>query len=102
MLSMLIGVIGAIIGLVGYFYFQSVPLLVIGTGLYIVETLMEWKNLNPNSKVIDVVIFIVGGLIGMKLKVPFYVGGMIAINIYSALCVAGGLLIMGTAFKKKI
>lgn len=83
MVSFIVGLIGAIIGLVGWFAFHSVLLLIVGTALYIVETIMEWKELNAGAKLVDVIVFIIGSVIGVITKSPFYIGGMVAINIYS-------------------
>ena len=83
MLSFFIGLIGVLIALIGWFGFNSLVLLIAGTLLYIVETIIEWKHLNRGSKVIDIVIFIIGAIIALIVKTPFYIGGMIAINIYS-------------------
>jgi len=83
MLSFFIGLIGVLIALIGWFGFNSLVLLIAGTLLYIVETIIEWKHLNHGSKVIDIVIFIIGAIIALIVKTPFYIGGMIAINIYS-------------------
>ena len=97
MLSMLFGTIGSIIALVGWFGFKSFILLIIGTMGYIIETYMERKSLEKNAKILDIVIFILGCIIGLFLKIPFYVCGLIAINIYSLLV---GVLSVGLLFKK--
>jgi hypothetical protein len=83
MLSFFIGLIGVLIALIGWFGFGSVIALIVGTALYIVETIIEWKTLNPGAKVVDLVIFIIGAVIALIVKNPFYIGGMIALNIYS-------------------
>lgn len=82
---MIFGLLGAIVGLVGWFGFKSVLLLVIGTVFYLIETIIEWKNLNAGAKMTDVIIIIIGCIIGLFIKTPWYVCGMIAINIYSAI-----------------
>ena len=84
MISMLIGLAGALLALIGWFGFHSTTLLIIGTALYLVETVLEWKNLNSSAKVLDVVIFGIGSIIAIAFTAtPWYVGGMIAISIYS-------------------
>ena len=85
MLSFFVGLIGVLIALIGWFGFESVIALIVGTALYIVETIIEWKNLNQGARVIDVVIFVIGAIIALIVKTPFYIGGMIALNIYSGI-----------------
>ena len=101
MISGLIGFIGSIVGVVGWFGFGSVIALVIGLIAYIIETIMEWKNLNGNAKKLDVVVFAIGCIVGLFVNsLPFYVMGLIFINVYSLIM---GLLGIGTivsAFKK--
>ena len=98
MISFWIGFIGAIIGVVGWFGFGSIWALVIGFAAYIIETIMERKELNRNAKLLDIVILAIGCIVGLFVKsVPFYVMGLIFINIYSLLM---GLLGLPAAFRK--
>ena len=97
MLSMLIGTIGSIVALVGWFGFKSFICLIIGTIGYLIETYIERESLEKNAKILDIVIFIIGCVVGLFLKTPFYVCGLIAINIYSLLV---GILSIGVLFKK--
>lgn len=91
--------IGVLISLVGWFGFQSVILLVIGTLLYLVETILEWNNLNANAKMLDVVIIALGCLIGPLItNTPWYVCGLLAINFYSALVNIPGIIIVVVSF----
>ncbi len=84
MISFLLGLIGAVIALVGWFGFHSIVLLIIGVGLYIIETVMEWQKLNANAKKLDIVIFAIGCIIAaLFTSAAWYVGGMVAIAIYS-------------------
>lgn len=92
-MKFLIGFLGVLIALVGWFGFESLALLVLGTVFYIIETIIEWKYLNAGAKVVDVIIFGIGCAVALVLKTPFYVGGMIAINCYSAIVVLMGLFI---------
>ena len=85
MFASLVGLAGVLTALIGWYGHKSVLLLVIGTGLYLVETVMEWKNLNVNAKKLDLFIFAVGSVVALFVKLPFYIGGMLAINFYSAL-----------------
>ena len=84
MFASLIGLAGVLTALIGWYGYKSVLLLAIGTGLYLVETLMEWKNLNMNAKKLDLFIFAVGSVVALFINLPFYIGGMLAINFYSA------------------
>ena len=85
MFASLVGLAGVLTALIGWYGHKSVLLLVIGTGLYLVETLMEWKNLNINAKKLDLFIFALGSVVALFTNLPFYIGGMLAINFYSAL-----------------
>lgn len=85
MLSSLIGLVGVLTALIGWYGYKSVLLLTVGTGLYVVETLLEWKNLNMNAKKLDLFIFAGGSVVALFTNLPFYIGGMLAINFYSAL-----------------
>ena len=85
MFASLIGLVGALTALIGWYGYKSVLLLAIGTGLYLVETLIEWKNLNMNAKKLDLFIFVLGSVVALFTNLPFYIGGMLAINFYSAL-----------------
>lgn len=84
MFSYFLGLIGSIIALVGWFGFHSLPTLIIGTICYFIETIIEWNELNSGAKAIDVIVFGIGCIIGAFIKsVPFYIVGLIAINIWS-------------------
>ena len=94
MVSMLIGLAGAVIALVGWFGFQSVILLAIGTVLYIIETMIEWKSLNLGAKVVDLIVFGIGSIVSAFLtSSPWYVGGMIALAFYSLITGIIGLIV---------
>ena len=84
MLASLIGLAGVLTALIGWYGHKSVLLLAVGTGLYLVETLLEWKSLNMNAKKLDLFIFAVGSVVALFTNLPFYIGGMLAINFYSA------------------
>lgn len=91
MLTFLLGLIGSIIALIGWFGFKSVILLIVGTLMYVIETILEWKDLNAGAKGLDVVIFVIGCVVALFGKIPFYVGGMVAVNCFSALMSLLGL-----------
>ena len=95
MISFLIGLVDAVVALEGWFVFKSVKLLLIGTILYIIETLLEWRELNTNAKKLDIVIFVIGCVVAASLTLaPWYVGGMVAIAIYSLIVGAIGMISM--------
>ena len=52
------------------------------TPVITIETLIEWKNLN---KKLDLFVFALGSVVALFTNIPFYIGGMLAINFYSAL-----------------
>lgn len=85
MLYFFAGLIGVLIALIGWFGFSSITLLVVGTIFYIVETILESKNLNAGARLVDIIIFGIGSIVSIVIKIPFYIGGLLAINFYSAL-----------------
>ena len=91
MLGFMLGIAGALISLVGWFAFDSLCLLIVGTVFYVVESLLEWRDLNSGAKLFDVVIFGIGCLIALFIDTPFYIGGLVAVNCYSALMCLFGL-----------
>lgn len=101
MLSFLLGLIGVIIALVGWYGSKSLPLLIIGTVLYFIETFIERKNLNQNAKKLDIIIIVIGCIVGLISGTPFYIPGMLAINFYSAIMSIIGVYAIITALKKK-
>ncbi len=90
MISFILGIAGSLIALIGWFGFHSVPALIVGTVLYIIETILISPMLQPNAYIADVMIFVVGGVISTFIGPPFYVGGMIGIAIYSAILTITG------------
>ena len=100
MLSFIIG-LGAIVGVVGWFITKSLIFIGIGILCYLVETIMEWKNLNANAKLVDVFIFVIGCIVGLFIKsMPFWLCGIVALLIYSALLGIGGVISIFSMFKK--
>lgn len=87
MLSYFVGIVGVLVALIGWFGYSSLNALIVGTVLYLIETIMEWKSLNIAAKIVDVVVFAIGAIIALFVDAQFYVGGMIAINIYSVLII---------------
>ena len=91
-LSFLFGFIGSLIGLIGWFGFHSVVALVIGVVLYAIETILEWGNLNSGAKIVDIVIFGIGCLMGVFISTPFYISGMILLLLYSFVMSLGSVI----------
>ena len=85
MFSFFMGLIGSLIALIGWFAFDSIIALIIGVLLYVIETIIEWRNLNTGAKIVDIIIFIIGSIVALLIETPFYIGGMIAIAIYSGI-----------------
>ena len=71
MISFLLGAAGSIIALVGWFGFHSLPALVIGTFLYILETILDSPMLQPQAYLADAGIFVIGGVISVIVGYPF-------------------------------
>ena len=91
MISFLIGLVGTLIALVGWFGYHSLVALIIGTVLYLIETIMQLRELNQNAIAFEVIIALIGCLVSGFFHVPFYVGGMVAINLYSAIITLFGI-----------
>lgn len=82
----LAGTIASVIGIICWFSSKSIVMLLVGVGLYAIETVLEWKDLNANAKKMDVLVFFIGCLIGwLCSSAPWYVGGLIALCGYSAI-----------------
>ncbi len=82
MISLLSGLLGSILSLVGWFGFHSLPLLIIGTVIYVIDVAFQIRNMNAGAIVIEFVIFFIGSIIGVFIHIPFYITGMIALAIY--------------------
>ena len=85
MLSFFIG-LGSIIGVVGWFITKSFVFISVGLLCYLIETIIEWKNLSMSAKKTDIAILVVGCIAGLFIKsIPFWLSGIIALLCYSAL-----------------
>lgn len=94
-MAFLFGLIGSIVALVGWFGFKSVASVFVGTGLYLLETLLEWKDLNYNAKKLDILIVLLGCIVGLFIKrVPWYICGFLAINFYSFIISIGSVIFL--------
>ena len=92
--AIIIGLFSGVIGLVGWFGFHSLTMLIIGALLYVVETILQWKSLNNNSKSQFLYSFIIGSIVGIFVPTPWYICGMIGMCIWSSFEVLF-ILIMG-------
>ena len=105
MISFIFGLIGVIIALVGWFGYHSLVALIVGTVLYLIETIMQLKELNQNAITFEIVIAVVGCLVSGFFGVPFYVGGMVAINLYSVVItfigIPGFIALFAKLFKRE-
>ena len=84
MIASALGTICAFIGIIGWFLSRSVIYLIIGVIGYITETFFEWDNLDGIAKIDFLTAFAIGAFISQIRKVnPWYISGMLAINIWS-------------------
>ena len=84
MLGVVLGLIGPLTSIVGWFGFHSLVCVIIGTALCIILTLLQWKDLNRNARRMDLVSFLVGSVVGiLAKKAPaWYICGMLGISFY--------------------
>lgn len=100
MVPFVVGLVGNLTAIIGWFGFHSIIAVLVGTLLYLIETAMEWRDLNLNAKLTDVLVFALGVGIGLFVKsVPWYICGMIALNIYGLFCLGFGLVAKIIFFK---
>ena len=101
MKSMLIGVLGILVGLIGWYAFHSPVCLIIGAIAFAIETILDEDNLSDHAKVDILVAFGVGAVISIIRKTnPWYIGGLLGINIWSAILLILSLLILLPSLKK--
>lgn len=79
----MVGFLASIVGLVGWFGFKSLLLLGIATIVYVIELIRTWKSLNQGARMLIFIWAIVGGVIALFFKAPFYIGSMVAWNVES-------------------
>lgn len=79
----MIGAVGGIVALVGWYALHSIWLLIVGTVLYILETVVNWKKLTVKAKITDIIIFFTGSIIAIYTSTSWYIGGMLAISMYN-------------------
>ena len=82
MLSLILGIAGPVVGLIGWFKFRSLILLAIGVILVLIESYMERQVLNSNAAITEVCIFLIGCLVGLFTATPSYIMGMIFFTVY--------------------
>ena len=88
-----IGTVGSIIGLIGWFGFRSIVILLLGLVLYLVELLMGWTELTVAAHVLDIIVFGIGCIVGAFTKTEFYIVGIIAVLLFSAVLGIVGFVI---------
>ncbi len=82
-ISYILGWGGPFIALVGYFTSDEPLTLIIGLIMYLMKLGIEWKRLNAGAKLVDGLIFVVGSIVSVFLGKAFYIGGIIALEVYS-------------------
>lgn len=82
-ISYILGWGSPFIALVGYFTSDEPLTLIIGLIMYLMELGIEWKRLNAGAKFVDGLIFVVGSIVSVFLGKAFYIGGIIALEVYS-------------------
>ena len=87
MLEIILGAIGSLTSLIGWFGFRSILCVVVGTALCFIVTIMQWKDLTPRSRKMDLVFFLIGSAVGIIFtRAPaWYVCGMLGIAIYNVI-----------------
>lgn len=87
MLEIILGAIGSLTSLIGWFGFRSILCVVVGTALCCIVTIMQWKDLTPRSRKMDLVFFLIGSAVGIIFtSAPaWYVCGMLGIAIYNVI-----------------
>ena len=99
-MAALIGGIGSVVGLVGWYGLHFLPLLIIGFAGYVIATVMEWKTLSFDDKKLRILLLVLGCLVSRWTGSPFYVSGMTIVCIYGA-AMASAALINYLRFRKK-
>lgn len=101
MLEVILGAFGALTSLIGWFGFRSLSCVIIGTILCFIETIIQWKDLTPRAKKLDLVIFLIGSAVGIIFTgaPAWYICGMLGIAIYNMI-VAAFSIIMLISFSK--
>ena len=92
----IIGAVGGLIAVIGWFGYGEPITIVIGFVLYLVNMFMERKKLNNNAKVIEISLFVVGCIVGRWIfnDLPWYLCGMLVVNIYGLAIVAVGIIVV--------
>ena len=101
MKSLLIGGLGTLVGLIGWYAYHSTICLILGVIAYAIETILEEDSLNGFAKIDIFVAFGVGAAISLIRKTaPWYVGGLLGINIWGAILLILSLLVLGLSHRK--
>ena len=87
MLEIILGTLGSLTSLIGWFGFHSILCVIIGTALCFIVTIIQWKDLTPRARKMDLVFFLIGSAVGLIFtNAPaWYVCGMLGIAIYNVI-----------------
>ncbi len=101
MKSMLIGILSVFVGLIGWYAFGSTVCLILGAIAFAIETILDEDNLNDHAKVDILVAFGIGAALSIIRKTnPWYIGGLLGINIWSAVLLVLSLFILIPSLRK--
>lgn len=93
MLSFLVGAIGAIIGLVGWYSSQSIVCLILGAIAYAIESVLEEDKLTSKAKVDLYIAFGIGAVfVPIRGANPWYIGGLLGINLWNGVLTIFGII----------
>mgnify|MGYP000870533199 CR=1 FL=1 len=99
-MSMVLGTVGSVIGVTGWWFFDSNISLIIGIIMVIGEIILEWDNYNYNSKKYTVILFIIGTIVGAFKGAPIWVGGALALLIVNLIISLATIIFIGSVMKK--
>ena len=103
MISMLIGIAGLFVSFIGWFAYRSVTMLIVGSALYGIETVLGlfFGELKFGSLWVDVGSFAIGAFIAKFTKYPMWIGGLLGLNFYSlVMTIIGTVSFVLVAFSK--
>ena len=94
MLGTIIGGAGTLTALIGWFGFDSIIALIVGSILYLLEDIIHAQYLTPVAKLLDPIAFGIGCLVGIFVPLPWYICGMLGLNIFGAIAFIGGTIMI--------
>ena len=83
-IDILLGTVGPLVVVIGWLVSKSIVFLFIGIGLWIAETIFKWTGLTAGAIMTDISIFGLGCIVSLFITTPWYICGMFAICVYSA------------------